>query len=266
MAACAYGMNLHGMLQPAFGTFLVFSDYMRNAVRLAAMMKQRVIYIYTHDSILIGQDGPTHQPVEHLMSLRLMPNLTLLRPGDENEARAAWAAAFEVHDGPVAICFTRQPVKSSAGHLTAEFARDGLRKGAYLLFGKLNDKNDIVIYASGSEINISVKAAVKLTSDNYSVCVVSVPSWELFDKQDEDYKNQFLNNKAGLKVSVEAGVGSGWQKFVGNDGLMISQESYGESAPEPVMADHFGFTEEKIYKKILEAYTARLDQVEIDSK
>jgi transketolase len=264
MAACAYGMQLHGMIQPAVGTFLVFSDYMKNAVRMSAMMKQRVIYIYTHDSILIGQDGPTHQPVEHLMSLRLMPNLTLLRPGDENEARAAWTTALELDGGPVAICFTRQPVKSSANHLTREHARDGFRRGAYVLYGDINNDNDIVIYASGSEINPSVKSAEKFEADGHSVCVVSVPSWELFDNQPDEYRKQFLKNKAKLKVSVEAGVGSGWQKFIGNEGLMISQETYGESAPEPVMADHFGFTEEKIYSKIKEAFSARVQYFEAD--
>ena len=265
MAACAYGMNIHGMIQPSVGTFLVFSDYMRNAMRMSAMMKQRVIYVFTHDSILIGQDGPTHQPVEHLMSLRLMPNLTLLRPGDENEAKAAWATAFEVENGPVAICFTRQPVKSFAGSLTKEQARDGFKRGAYLLYGEIDSNVDIEIFASGSEINISLQAAKMLEKDGRSVRVISVPSWELFDKQDENYKNSILNGNADVKVSVEAGVGNGWQKFVGSNGLIISQETYGESAPEPVMADHFGFTDEKIYLKISEAFSVVTNNIEVES-
>jgi len=259
MAACAYGMNIHGMIQPSIGTFLVFSDYMRNAMRMSAMMNQRVIYVFTHDSILIGQDGPTHQPVEHLMSLRLIPNLTLLRPGDENEAKSAWAAAFEVKDGPVAICFTRQPVKSLASDLTKERAHAGLIRGAYLLYGDGDSNVDIEIFASGSEINISMQAAKMLEDDGKSVRIISVPSWELFDKQDEEYKNSILAGKADVKVSVEAGVGNGWQKFVGTEGLMISQETFGESAPEPVMADHFGFTTEKIYRKIVDFVALKTD-------
>ncbi|OGU54973.1 MAG: transketolase [Ignavibacteria bacterium RBG_13_36_8] len=250
MAAAAYGMILHGMIQPVIGTFLVFSDYMRNAVRMSAMMKQRVIYIYTHDSILIGQDGPTHQPIEHLMSLRLIPNLTVIRPGDENETKAAWAVSLLVDNGPVAICFSRQPVESAVNKYTLENSKEGLKRGAYLLYGDKDESVDIEIFASGSEINTSFQAAKLLEEEGLTVRLISVPSWELFDKQEEEYKEMILNGEAKLKVSVEAGVGLGWQKFVGNDGLIISQETYGESAPEAVMADHFGFTGEKIYNKV----------------
>ncbi|MFC1593329.1 transketolase [Candidatus Neomarinimicrobiota bacterium] len=252
MAAAAYGMSLHGFILPVIGTFLVFSDYMRNAIRMASMMRQRVIYIFTHDSILIGQDGPTHQPIEHLMSLRLIPNLIVLRPGDENEAKMAWSKALEVQDGPVAICFARQPVESLAGVYTIKHARKGVKRGAYLLYGDGERKVDVEVFSSGSEINISINALKKLEQDGLSVRLFSVPSWELFDAQDEDYRNFILNSKAKLKVSVEAGVGLGWQKFVGKEGLIISQETFGESAPEAVMADYFGFTTENIYKKIKE--------------
>ena len=250
MAACAYGMNLHGMVQPSIGTFLVFSDYMRNAIRMSALMKQRVIYVFSHDSILIGQDGPTHQPVEHLMSLRLIPNLTMIRPGDENESKAAWSTAFEIQEGPVALCFTRQPVESKVSVLTKERARVGLRKGAYVLYGDADGHVDIEMLATGSEINPSFVAAELLERNGYSVRLISVPSWELFDKQEEDYRNSILFGEADVKVSIEAGVGLGWQKFVGRKGLIISQETYGASAPEPVMAEHFGFTAEQIYRKI----------------
>ncbi len=252
MATCAYGMSLHGMIQPSIGTFLVFSDYMRNAIRMTAMMKQRVIYVYTHDSILIGQDGPTHQPIEHLMSLRLIPNLTLLRPGDENEAKVAWLTALENEGGPVAICFTRQPVQSEVSLLTKKYALKGLKQGAYIIYGDARSEVDVEIFASGSEINISFSAAKMFEREGRTVRVISVPSWELFDSQDENYRSSILNGKAKLKVSVEAGVGIGWQKFVGNDGLIISQETYGESAPEAVMAEHFGFTAEKIFIQINE--------------
>lgn len=263
MAACAYGMQLHGMIQPAIGTFLVFSDYMRNAIRMSALMRQRVIYIFSHDSILIGQDGPTHQPVEHLMSLRLIPNLIMIRPGDENESKAAWAMAFQINDGPVALCFTRQPVDSSVKKYTNELAGEGLKRGAYLLYGNHNSHVNIEIFASGSEINPSFIAAQKLETEGYSVRLISVPSWELFDRQDDEYKKFILDCKANLKVSVEAGVGLGWQKFVGQNGLIISQETYGASAPEPVMAEHFGFTADKIFKKIIDSFNTVVKQIAV---
>ena len=250
MAAMATGMNLHGMIQPIVGTFLVFSDYMRNAIRMAALMKQRIIYVFSHDSIQIGQDGPTHQPVEQLMSLRLIPNLTIFRPGDENEAKAAWAAALAVTDGPVALCFTRNPVKSTVSDLSRTRSRAGVKKGAYLLFGEESQVSDITIYCSGSEIHQSVGAAKKLTADGLTVRVVSVPCWELFETQDENYKKIILSEQSKLRVSVEAGIGLGWQRFVGNDGLIISQETYGASAPAEDVLDYFGFTAEKIYQKI----------------
>ena len=250
MAACAYGMQLYGMLQPVVGTFLVFSDYMRNAIRMAALMRQRVIFVYSHDSILLAQDGPTHQPVEHLMALRLIPDLTLIRPGDENETKAAWIAAFHARSGPVALCFTRQPVASTVSDLTAERAREGVRRGAYVLYGSERDTVDVEFFATGSEIHPTVGAAKRLEAEGLSIRVISVPSWELFDAQEQAYKTKILNGKALLKVSVEAGIGLGWQKFVGTRGLIISQETFGASAPEPVMAEHFGFTAEKIYARI----------------
>jgi transketolase len=250
MAACGYGMNLFGMIQPVLGTFLVFSDYMRNAIRLAALMKQRVIFVFSHDSIMLAQDGPTHQPVEHLMSLRLIPNLTVIRPGDENEAKAAWTTALFIKDQPVALLFTRQPIQSTISELTAERTRKGVQRGAYVLYGEATVPVDVEIFASGSEIHPAVGAARMLEKEGYSVRVISVPSWELFKTQPKSYRKQILENKAGFKVSVEAGVGIGWQYFVGTEGLIISQETFGASAPEPVMADHFGFTTEKVFKKI----------------
>ena len=263
MAACAYGMNIHGLLQPAIGTFLVFSDYMRNAIRMSALMKQRVIYVFSHDSILIGQDGPTHQPVEHLMSLRLIPNLVMIRPGDEYESKAAWSTAFGTNNGPVALCFTRQPVQSSVNQITKVRARDGLKKGAYVLYGNTDRHVDIEMFATGSEINPSFVAAEMLEKDGYSVRLISVPSWELFDKQEEDYKNSILFGEADVKVSIEAGVGLGWQKFVGQKGLIISQEHYGASAPESVMAEHFGFTAERIYNKIRHSISTVSKQIAV---
>jgi transketolase len=237
MSAMATGMYLYGMIQPIVGTFLVFSDYMRNAMRMAALMKQRVIYVFSHDSIQIGQDGPTHQPVEHLMSLRLIPNLTLLRPGDENEVKAAWAAALAIKYGPVALCLS-------------ETARQGVPRGAYILYGEKVGAVDIIIYATGSEIHPAVGAAKKLQQDGLKVRVVSVPSWEIFENQDKEYKKRILSDDADLKVSLEAGAGLGWQRFVGQDGLIISQETYGASAPAEDLLDYFGFTADKVYEKI----------------
>jgi transketolase len=257
MAAIATGMSLFGMVQPVIGTFLVFSDYMRNAIRMAALMHQKVIYVYSHDSIQIGQDGPTHQPIEHLMSLRLIPNLILIRPGDENESKAAWSTALQIENQPVALCFTRNPVKSTVSELTDISAREGVQHGAYVLYGEQDTAVDIEIYSTGSEIHPSVRAAKILENDGLKVRVTSVPSWELFDAQDDIYKYMILNSDAGLRVSVETGVGLGWQKFVGNDGLIISQESYGASAPDKDLLDHFGFTAEKIYAKIKERLSKR---------
>jgi len=250
MAASAYGMHLNGMIQPVVDTFLVFSDYMRNAIRMAALMKQHVIFVFSHDSILLAQDGPTHQPVEHLMSLRLMPNLVVIRPCDENETKAAWITAFAVQDQPVALCFTRQPVSSTVSDLTRGKALDGVKRGAYVLYGKPGVSVNVEIFATGSEIHPSVGAAKLLEKEGMSVRVISVPSWELFALQDQDYQKIIKEGEADLKVSVEAGSGLGWQVFVGNDGLIISQETFGVSAPEDVIADYFGFTAEKIYNKI----------------
>ncbi|MFC1765023.1 transketolase [Planctomycetota bacterium] len=250
MACCAYGMTIHGLFQPLIGTFLTFSDYMRNAIRMAAMMKQRVIFAFSHDSILLGQDGPSHQPVEHLMSLRLIPNLVLMRPGDENEMKAAWSHAFSIQNQPVIICYSRQVVPSTVSDLTRRAALVGVKKGAYLLYGESSETSDIKIFATGTEIHPAVGAAKLLENDGYKVCVISVISWEEFEKQPPSYRKTLLRYPDKLSVSVEAGCGLGWQKFVGNEGLIISQETFGASAPEGVLADHFGFTSEKVYEQI----------------
>jgi transketolase len=250
MAACATGMQLHGMIQPVVGTFLVFSDYMRNALRMAALMRQHVIFVYSHDSIMVGWDGPTHHPVEHLMSLRLIPNLTMIRPGDENEVKAAWINAVLIKDQPVALCFTRQPVASTVSALTGSKAREGVGRGAYLLYGEASVFVDVEIFASGSEIHAAFGAAQQLESEGRKVRVISVPSWELFEKQDKAYQDMILHGKAALKVSVEAGRGLGWERFVGREGLIISQDTFGLSAPATVVQDYFGFTAEKVYEKI----------------
>jgi len=250
MAAAAYGMQIHGMVQPVIGTFLTFSDYMRNALRLTAMMRQRVIFVFSHDSIQLGQDGPTHQPVEHLMALRLIPNFTLIRPGDENEVKAAYIAAFEVQNGPVALCMTRNPVKSTVSDLTAAKALSGVAHGAYILYGTEGPACDVLMIASGTEIHPAVEAARLLESEGQQVRVVSMPSWELFDIQDPEYKSSILGGEAQLRVSIEAGCTLGWQKYVGAEGLMIGVDTWGASAPDDVLFDYFGLTGPKIAERI----------------
>jgi transketolase len=257
MGACAYGIALHGLFTPAVGTFLTFSDYMKNAIRLTALMKQRVVFVYSHDSVFLAEDGPTHQPIEHLMSLRMMPGLIVIRPGDENEVKAAWAAAMKVTYGPVALCFTRQDVASTVSDLTVRGARAGVPRGGYVLFERAGDgSGSVLIIATGSEIHPAVGAARVLADQGIAVRVVSLPSWELFEQQGDTYRKSVLGEGYDLRVSVEAGVSLGWQKFVGENGLSISMETYGASAPSGVLADHFGFTAAKITQNILE----RLEQ------
>jgi transketolase len=249
-------MQLHGCFQPVVGTFLVFSDYQRNALRLAALMKQRVIFVFSHDSILLAEDGPTHQPVEQLMSLRLIPNLTLIRPGDENEVKAAWAAAFRIQDGPVAICITRQPVKSTVSNPVESKARRGVERGAYIIWGSEDGPLDALILATGSELPVAVEAARLLSEAKRRVRVVSMPSWELFDKQDETYRERVIGGNARLRVSVEAGSSLGWQKYIGTDGLAVALDSFGASAPTATLAEYYGFTAESIVRRILERLDA----------
>jgi len=251
MAASAYGIAIHGFFTPAVGTFLTFSDYMRNAMRMTALMKQKVIFVFSHDSVFLAEDGPTHQPVEHLMSLRLIPNMTLIRPGDENEVKAAWLAALKVKDGPVALCFSRQNVASTLSELTAAKALRGVEKGAYLLWGEEGDC-DVLMIATGSEIHPAVGAAKILKPQGKTARVISMPSWELFEAQDVSYRENLLGGNIGLRVSVEAGASLGWQKYVGENGLSISIDEYGASAPADVLIDHFGFTAEKVANRITE--------------
>ena len=252
MGACAYGMQLHGLVQPAVGTFLTFSDYMRNAIRLAAIMRLRLILVFSHDSVLLAEDGPTHQPVEHLMSLRLMPNFTLIRPGDENEVKAAWAAALSVEGGPVGLCFTRQDVESTVSDLTAKRARQGVAKGAYVLYGRPYEPCDVLVIATGSEIHAAAGAAKRLENQGKSVRVVSMPSWELFEQQSSEYRDQVIGGETGLRVSVEAGATLGWERYLGSDGLSIGVDTFGASAPATVLAEHFGLTAAQVARRIEE--------------
>ena len=243
MAAISNGMALTH-LRPFAATFLVFSDYMRPALRLSALMKQPVIYIFTHDSIGLGEDGPTHQPIEHLPSLRAMPHLVVIRPADANETARAFRFALEYRDGPVALILTRQNIPVIEG-----LPVENLPKGAYVVKEAPDEK--FVLYASGSELHIALETARLLEERGYPSSVINVPSWELFDRQTEDYRRSILNRK-GRKVYIEASMPMGWEKFVGEDGIKIGVEDFGLSAPYKDLYEYFGLTPQKIVEKLLE--------------
>ncbi len=251
MAAANYGMWLHGMVQPLCGTFFTFSDYMRNAIRVAALMKARVFFQFTHDSIFLGEDGPTHQPIEQLAALRAMPNLTVFRPCDENELKAMWIEAWKC-DGPVAFILSRQGIESQ-GEATRSRAREGVARGGYVLKGEPGGRCDVLIAATGSEVGLAMRAAALLEQQGRSVRVVSMPCWERFEAQDAAYREAVLGGEVGLRVSLEAAATLGWHKYIGADGLAIGIDQFGMSAPEKALAEHFGFTPEKVVERITAA-------------
>lgn len=243
MGAIAGGIARHGGLIPFVGTFLVFSDYMRPPVRLAAMMRCKVVYIFTHDSVGIGQDGPTHQPVEQMASLRAVPNLVVIRPSDANEVREAWIAALK-REGPTALILTRQdlPVLDRGRYAPAT----GLHKGAYVLWQAKDGTPDVIIIATGSEVHVALRAAEILSGEGINPRVVAMPSWELFEAQPEEYKGEVLPRAVRARVAVEAGVRLGWERYVGPEGAIVSVDRYGESAPGSEVLERFGFTPEHV--------------------
>ncbi len=241
MAAAVNGMALYGGVIPYGGTFLVFSDYNRPAIRIAALSHIPSIFVFTHDSVGLGEDGPTHQPVEHLAALRAIPNLTVIRPADANETAQAWKVALENCHGPTVLALTRQAVPTfQPSNLPT------VEKGAYVLanFGKKTP--DVILMASGSEVSLVYDAAKILHEKRSSVRVVSFPSWELFEKQDKAYRESVLPKKVTARVSVEAGVSQGWERYVGAGGRIISIERFGASAPYKVIFEKLGFTVENI--------------------
>lgn len=239
MAAIMNGMELYGGLISYGATFLIFSDYLRPAIRLAALSEIRPIYIFTHDSVGVGEDGPTHQPVEQLASLRAIPGLTVLRPCDANETVFAWQVALETKNKPVAILLTRQklPVLDRTKYAAAE----NTLKGAYIIY-ETNDSPQIILIASGSEVNLILDAATQLEKDGKSVRCVSFPSWELFEKQSDDYKKFVFLPNVLKRVAVEAGVSLGWEKYVGLDGKIISIDKFGTSAPGDKIFEEYGIS------------------------
>jgi transketolase len=247
MGAILNGMALYGGLIPYGGTFLVFSDYVRPAVRLAAMMGQRVIFVFTHDSIGLGEDGPTHQPIEHLAALRTIPNLTVIRPADGNEVGEAWLTALENKTGPTVLALTRQavPTFDRSSFATA----DGLRRGAYVLADLGDGEPQAILMASGSEVSLIIEAGEKLVERGTAVRVVSFPSWELFEQQSEDYRNRVFPKEVLTRVAVEAGSTLGWHRWVGENGSIVGMSTFGASAPYQDLYDHFGLTVERIVEE-----------------
>jgi len=243
MAGAANGMTLHGGLRPYVGTFLIFSDYLRPSLRLSALMEQPVIYVFTHDSIGLGEDGPTHQPVEHLAALRAIPNLTLFRPADASEAAQAWLAALRRTDGPTAFSLTRQglPVFDRSKLAPAS----GLHRGAYILSDDAAPP-DIILMGSGSEVQHALVAAETLREEGAAVRVVSMPSLDVFEAQDTSYRDEILPPNVRARVSIEAGVTFGWDRYVGPEGRSIGIDRFGASAPGATNMKQFGFTPENV--------------------
>ncbi len=243
MAAAMNGLALHGGIIPYAGTFLIFTDYCRPSIRLSALMRQRVIYVMTHDSIGLGEDGPTHQPVEHYAALRAIPNLNFFRPCDAVEVAECWELALNNQAGPSVIALTRQAVP----HLRDKADENFSEKGAYVLAGK--DGAQVTIFASGSEVGEAMQACAELEKENITCRVVSVPSWELFEKQSADYQAQIIGN-AKIKVAIEAGIRQGWDRFIGPDGIFIGMDSFGASAPAGDLFKHFGITAGKVVELV----------------
>jgi len=246
MCGIMNGISVSGLTRAYGGTFLVFSDYMRGAVRVAALSKYPTIFVFTHDSIGVGEDGPTHQPVEQLAALRAIPNLTVIRPADANETVYAWKYTLEHKDGPIALALTRQglPVLDQEKYGSAT----NLNKGAYVLLEA--KKPDVLLLATGSEVSIALEAAEKLAEEGIAASVVSMPSWELFEKQSQEYKDSVLPPSVKVRVGIEAGVELGWYKWLGDNGEFIGMSSFGTSAPCKTCFEKFGITVEKTVKTV----------------
>jgi transketolase len=247
MGAIINGMAVHGGVIPYGGTFLVFSDYMRPAVRLSALSHYPSIWIYTHDSVGLGEDGPTHQPVEQLAALRAIPNLVVIRPGDANEVTEGWKVAISRRQGPTALILTRQAIPVLDRSIYAPAS--GLQRGAYILADMGDQKPEIILIASGSEVSLITAAGERLAAEGVNVRLVSFPSWELFESQDDTYRNQVLPPDIKSRLYVEAAVSQGWEKWVGDKGYCISIERFGASAPYKTIFEHLGLTVENVTQR-----------------
>ncbi|WP_042160880.1 transketolase [Paenibacillus gorillae] len=244
MGAAGNGMALHGGVKPFVSTFFVFSDYLRPSIRLAALQKLPVTYVFTHDSIAVGEDGPTHEPVEHLAALRTIPGLTVIRPTDANETASAWAYALQQKEGPVALVLSRQnlPIyEATKGNV------DAVAKGAYILT-ETNDKPDLILIGTGSEVSLAVSAKAVLEQENLSVRVVAMPSRERFDRQDDAYKQSVLPDSVTKRIAIEAGISLGWDRYAGPSGKVLSIDTFGASGPGNQVLDYFGFSTENVVR------------------
>ncbi len=248
MAAALNGMALHGGLKVFGGTFFVFSDYLRPAVRLSAIQNLPVTYVLTHDSIAVGEDGPTHEPVEQLAAFRAMPNLSVIRPADGNEVQAAWRLAIESTDQPTALVLTRQNLPTLEG--TAEKAYEGVKKGGYIVSPSSKETPDAILVATGSEVQLAVKAQVALKEEGKDVSVVSIPSWDRFDKQDAAYKESVLPKAVKKRVGIEMASSLGWERYVGTEGAIIAIDRFGASANGNKIIEEYGFTVENVVKHV----------------
>ncbi len=247
MGAAVNGMAAHGGIVPFGSTFLIFSDYLRPSIRLAALMELGVIYVFTHDSIGVGEDGPTHQPIEQLAALRAVPRLVVIRPCDANETAMAWRVAIETRNRPVALVLSRQNLPTLDRSQYA--AADGLRRGAYVLADAPRGKPDVVLIGTGSEVPLIVAAGKNLSAQNINARIVSMPSWELFEAQSSEYRNEVLPPSVKPRLAVEAGLAQGWHRYVGDNGDVIAMEGFGASAPGNLVMEKMGFTVDNVVKR-----------------
>jgi transketolase len=249
MGAALNGMSVHGGVRAYGGTFFTFSDYMRGSIRLAALSEYPVIYVFTHDSIGVGEDGPTHQPIEHLAAMRAIPHMLVIRPGDANESVEAWRIAMQRTNGPTALIFGRQ--KLPVFDQTKLASAQGVRKGAYTLLDAEGGKPEVLLLATGSEVALALEAQAELAKQGTRTRVVSFPSWELFEAQTQEYRDSVLPPDVTARLSIEAGVGMGWRRWVGDQGEIMSIEHFGASAPYKDVFKHFGLTVEDVVARSL---------------
>lgn len=250
MGSMVNGMATYGGIIPYCATFLTFSDYMRPAIRLASLMDLLAIFIFTHDSIALGEDGPTHQPIEQIASLRAIPHLVVIRPADANETAVAWQVSIEIHNKPIALILSRQNVPTLDRSIYA--SADGLKKGAYVLADPAGQKPNFILIATGAEVGLIVSAQQKLAEQNIYARLVSMPSWELFEAQSQEYKDSVLVPDIKARLSVEAGVEMGWERYVGDTGAIIGINRFGASAPGDAVLKEYGFSVDNILKKAVE--------------
>ena len=246
MGAILNGLYLHNGIRPYGGTFLVFADYMRPAIRMASLMKLPVVYVFTHDSVAVGEDGPTHQPIEHLAALRAIPNLTVIRPADANETGEAWRTAIRRGDGPVALVLSRQKLPI----LDPDATRGKLRQGAYVL-ADTESEPDLILIASGAEVHLALAAREQLAARKIAARVVNMPSWELFEKAGADYRRTVLQPAVKVRLAIEAGLPMGWERYVGEHGAVIGIDHFGASAPGGTVLAKFGFTVDHVVERAL---------------